>query len=454
MQPIKRKRDILKASQSLSIQKDVVRRVGRYNREHLRLIIEKAQPMPKQKISRRAALKSGLFAGLMGFSTPSIAAAQIAPTRGELEITNVETFALRHKLSRAFGVSIALSDVRQAVLVKITAEGGLIGWGETADIGGARAIIENKMKPALLGKNAMEHRKLWRNLWGANFGDGRATAAVDIALHDLRGKALGVSIADLYGGRVRDKVLAYASGMNYTEGVEPETQFPAEAASLKARGFRAMKMRTGRFEPRRDLAVLAKIRETVGPDVRLLTDANGAFTLPQAVQFGKELEKLGFYCFEEPLPQGLNYAGYEVLTDSLDIALAGGEVLDSRVAARDLIVRRAFDIIQPDVVLCGGIAETLFIAEMARLWSVQCLPHCWSGAIGMAATLQVLSLLPDATHGYTADAPMLEFDLSENPFREELARPFELQDGFIAIPTGPGLGIEVNEDVVAKYAVK
>ena len=139
--------------------------------------------------------------------------------------------------------------------------------------------------------------------------------------------------------------------------------------------------------------MLAKIREAVGPDVRLLTDGNGAFTLPQAVKFGKELEKLDFYCFEEPLPQGLNYAGYDVLTESLDIAVAGGEVLDSRISARDHIVKRSFDIIQPDVVLCGGIAEVLFIAEMARLWSVQCVPHCWSGAIGIAATLQVLSLL-------------------------------------------------------------
>jgi D-galactarolactone cycloisomerase len=412
--------------------------------------------MPNNKTSRRTLLQAGMSVGVSSLIAEAAEGAQPRSIPGSLTITNIETFALKHNLSRAFGVSISvpLSDVRQTLLVKITAEGGLVGWGETHDVGGTRATIENKFKPALLGKNAFEHRKLWRSLWGANFGEGRATAAIDVALHDLRGKALGLPVADLYGGRHRDQVLAYASGMNYLDGVEPETQFPAEAASLKARGFRAMKMRTGRFESRRDLALLTKIREAVGADVRLLTDGNGAFTLPQAVQFGKELEKLDFYCFEEPLPQGLNYAGYETLTESLDIAVAGGEVVDSRVAARDLIARRAFDIIQPDVVLCGGIAEALFIAEMARLWSVQCLPHCWSGAIGIAATLQLLSLLPDATHGFTSDAPMLEFDTSENPFREELARPFELKDGHVAIPTGPGLGIEVNEDVVAKYAVK
>ena len=130
------------------------------------------------------------------------------------------------------GVSTALSDIRTCLLVKITTDSGLVGWGETIDVGGTRAVIETKHKPALLGKNPLEHRKLWRTLWGPNFGDGRAVGGVDVALHDLRGKALGRRSADLYGGRVRDKVLAYASAMNYTDGVRPEDQFPAEAAEL------------------------------------------------------------------------------------------------------------------------------------------------------------------------------------------------------------------------------
>lgn len=372
-----------------------------------------------------------------------------------LAITNVETFLLKHKLPRAIGVSIALSEFRQSLVIKISTDSGLIGWGETADVGGARGAIETKIKPALLGKNPLEHRKLWRAMWGANFGDGRAVGGVDVALNDLRGKALGKPIAELFGGRVRDKVLAYASGMNYTDGVKPEEQFPSEAAKLKERGFKAIKMRTGRFERRRDLAVLAKVREAVGADIRLLTDANGAFTIHEAVQFGKELEKLDFYCFEEPLPQGLDYAGYDELTRSLDIAIAGGEGLDSRSAARDKIVDRSFDIIQPDVVLCGGIGEALFIADMARLYSIPCVPHCWSGAIGIAATLHTVSLIDPPTFNYTAEEPMLEFDTAENPFREELAvTPLRLNDdGTVDVPTGPGLGIEIDEDVIEKYAV-
>ena len=411
-------------------------------------------------MSRRALLQSGVLgsgmlgAGLLG-SSGSAFSAEPAAKPSSLTITKVETFSVTHPLQRAIGVSTALGKSRTALLIKISTDSGLVGWGETADVGGTRGIIEDHLKEKLLGKNPLEHRKLWRSLWGDNFGDGRAVAGVDLALHDVRGKALGLSVADLYGGRVRDKVMPYAAAMNYTDGVRPEDQFPAEAAGLAKRGFLAMKIRTGRFENKRDLAVLTKIRETVGPEIRLLTDGNGAFTLPQAVKFGKELEKLDFYCFEEPLPQGPNYAGYDVLTQSLDIAIAGGEVLDSRFTARDHILKRSFDIIQPDVILCGGIAEVLFISEMARLFSIQAVPHCWSGAIALAATMQVLSVLPNYTPGFTSDHPMLEFDTFENPFRDEIVtNPFQIEAGYVTIPTGPGLGVEVNEEAVKKYVAK
>jgi D-galactarolactone cycloisomerase len=413
--------------------------------------------MPEDKWTRRALLRTGM-AGSCG-ALAAFSGLRLAPANegkpSSLTITKVETFPLLHKLPRAIGPSTAYSAYRDALLIKISTDSGIVGWGETADVGGTRGIIEDHLKPALLGKNPLEHRKLWRALWGPNFGDGRAVGGVDIALHDLRGKALGQSVAEMYGGRLRDKVLVYAAAMNYTDGVRPEDQYPAEAAALVKRGFQAMKIRTGRYENRRDLAVLTKVRETVGRDVRLLTDGNGAFTLPQAVKFGKELEKLDFYCFEEPLPQGINYAGYDELTRSLDIAVAGGEVLDSRASARDHIVKRSFDIIQPDATLCGGIGEVLFIAEMARLFSVQCIPHCWAGAIADAATLQLLSLLPPYNWGFTSDEPLLEFDVYENPFRDEIiTKPFELKQGFMDVPTGPGLGIEVDEAAVKKYLVK
>ena len=115
-------------------------------------------------------------------------------------------------------------------------------------------------------------------------------------------------------------------------------------------------------------------------------------------------------------------------------------------------MRRAFDIIQPDVSLCGGIAECLFVAEMARLWGIACNPHCWGGALVIAATLHVLALLPDASWARTTETPMLELDVYENPFRDRLVtRPVEVLDGHVAVPAGPGLGVEIDEDVVKHY---
>jgi len=416
------------------------------------------------RVSRRGWLRS-LASGACGLGVLSVAGehrfpgsvfpALAAERPSSLTITAVETFACEHRLPRAMGPSTAISAIRDALLIKITTDSGLVGWGETADVGGTRGIIEDHLKPILLGKNPLEHRRLWRSLWGANFGDGRAVAGVDIALHDVRGKALGLSVAELYGGRLRETIPVYAAALHYTEGIDPLEQHPAEAAELVARGFRAIKARTGRQDHRRDLQVLTRVREQVGPDIRLLTDGNGAFTLPQAVKFGKRLEELDFYMFEEPLPQGLNYAGYDELTRTLDIAVAGGEVLDSRASAREHLVKRSFDIIQPDPSLCGGIGEVLFIAEMARLFSVQCLPHCFAGAIADAAALQLLSLLPPFNYGATADEPMLEYDVTENPFRDRvMPQPFELREGRFVVPTGPGLGIEVDERAVRQLAVR
>ena len=119
----------------------------------------------------------------------------------------------------------------------------------------------------------------------------------------------------------------------------------------------------------------------------------------------------------------------------------------------DLITRRAMRIIQPDVSLCGGIGECLFIAGMARLWGIQCIPHCWGGAVTIAATLQVLSLLPDASWARTTETPMLELDVYENPFRDKIVtRPAKLRDGMVDVPKGPGLGIEIDEDLFEHYA--
>ena len=291
-------------------------------------------------------------------------------------------------------------------------------------------------------------------MWGPNFGNALAVGALDMALNDLRGKALNMSVAELFGGRLRDRVPVYASAMNYLAGLEPEDHFPQEAAALVKQGYKSLKMRIGRYSVAREAKVAAAIRAAVGPNIRLIADGNAAYTMATAVQMGHELHKLGFETFEEPLPQSPKYTGYEELRRKLPLSLAAGEAVDSRASAKELIDRRAMDIIQPDISLCGGIGEALFIAEMAALSGIRCIPHCWGGDIIIAATVQLLSLLPDPHWGFTTATPMLELDQSENPWRNGLARqPIQVRGGYVNVPTKPGLGIEVDEDVVKKYAV-
>lgn len=376
--------------------------------------------------------------------------------RGEHRIAAVKTYLLKHTLKRPFGVSVSvpLDKTRLTLLVKVETEAGLVGWGETSPINGTRGTIDDHLAPGLLGKNPLDHRQLWRAMWGSNFGNALAVGALDMALQDLRGKILNLSVAEMYGGRLRDKVPAYASAMNYLEGAEPEDHYPTEATKLVKQGFKALKMRLGRYPVAREAAVAKAVRDAVGPDVRLMVDGNGAYTLSSALAMGEELHKLKFDFFEEPLPQSPHYAGYEELREKLPLPLAAGEVLDSRSTAKQLIDRRVMNIIQPDVSLCGGMGEALFISELAALAGIGCIPHCWGGAILMAATVQLLSLMPDPHWGLPTDTPLLEFDQSENPWRTELTGEiFKIRDGFVDVPQGPGLGIEVDERAVEKYAV-
>ena len=216
-----------------------------------------------------------------------------------------------------------------------------------------------------------------------------------------------------------------------------------------------MKMRIGGQPIAQDLKAIEAVREVVGPDVKLMADGNGAYSIGTAIEMGRQLERLKFYWFEEPLPQRTpDYPGYEVLTSKLDIPIAAGEGITARGGFKDAIVRRVMTMVQPDVALAGGINECLFVAELARLWGIQCMPHTWAGGIVNAASVHFLSLLPDASWGRTTETPMLEYDRVENPFRDQMfARSIEIKDGFATVPRVPGLGIEVDEERL-EYFVK
>ncbi|AMV20878.1 mandelate racemase/muconate lactonizing enzyme family protein [Planctomyces sp. SH-PL14] len=411
--------------------------------------------MPESS-TRRAFLGSSLLAA--GLAATSRAAAQEtkATPAPAVKIAKVEALLLKTDLKRPFGVSVSvpLDKTRTTLLVRIETDTGVVGWGETAGLSGTKQAVE-QLGARLIGKNPLEHRLLWRTLWGANFGNPLAVGGLDIALQDLRGKLLGLPVHMLYGGRLRDRVPAYASAMNYVEGEEPEALYPREAEALVKSGYRALKMRLGRYPVAREAKVARAVRDAVGPEVRLMVDGNAAYTLGSALQMGEVLHDLQFEFFEEPLPQvAPHYAGYEELRAKLPLPLAGGEGLDSRASAKELLDRRAFHIIQPDISLCGGFGEVLFIFEMAALSGVPCIPHCWGSAILIAATTHLVSLLPDPHWGFPTDTPMVEYDQSENPWRTEIVEePITVKEGFIQVSDAPGLGLTIREEVVRKYAI-
>jgi D-galactarolactone cycloisomerase len=368
-----------------------------------------------------------------------------------MAIDRVETFVLVHQMSRGRGPSIANYKTRESVVVKLSDSSGAVGWGETYASAGIVQILRD-VGTMLIGRDPLRSGEIHTLAWNAS-ANPEATSVIAIATDDLRGKLLNMPAHGLYGGALRTRVRAYASSGGYFDGVDPRDSWPQEFAELTAMGFTAIKMRVGRYPVKHELDLIERLRADY-PDLDFMADGNAAYTLPRALEMGRGLARLGFKWFEEPIPQ-TDYAGYERMRDALDLPLAGGEGLVTRGEIRNFLLRHAVDIIQPDVAMCGGIGESQFLADLARLYAVQYVPHAWGGALMLAATIQVLASLPDATKSPASEKPLLEYDMTENPFRDHLLKtPLVMgKDGWFDIPTGPGLGVEVDEAFVAKRAV-
>ena len=367
-------------------------------------------------------------------------------------IERVETFVVSHTLNPRTGPSIALSDAHAYILVKLTDSDGRSGWGETYLVPGMTAILE-AVAPVVIGRSASELRGLNRDIgWAAEHT--YAASAMTIAVEDLRARQLGVSVAASFGGPVRDRVRLYAAFGGYVEDVHPKDTWPGDVQRVLDAGFTAMKFRVGRYPIAEEAPLLEKIRADLPDGVLLMADGNAGYTLPRAIEMGRILGALGFTWFEEPLRQRDGYSGYEHLRAALDIALAGGEILQSRSAAVDLLGRRAVDVVQPEPVICGGIEDTLWIADLAATHTIPAMPHTSNNALGIAAGLQVLACLPDPTRSPASDELFLEVGVDDNPHRAGLlATPMPFKDGWATIPDGPGLGVEIDEAYLAHHAV-
>jgi D-galactarolactone cycloisomerase len=376
-----------------------------------------------------------------------------------MKIAAVHTHLLDHKLDRAFESASMRFDRRQHCLVEIVCDDGTVGWGEALGPAAPNATVIKAYTPRLVGRDPLDTEVLWLELYNLLRDQGQrglavtALSGIDIALWDIKGKHYGTSISRLLGGRFREDVKAYATGSFRKDGVDPVFDVASETAAYVAQGFHAVKIKIG-FDVDQDIAVIRAVREAIGPEKGLMIDANHGYDVLEACVVGKAVAELGIGWFEEPvIPEQLS--AYRAVREGQPIPVAGGETWHGRFGMREPLETRAVDILQPDVCGAGGFSEMRRIADMAALHGVRLVPHVWGTGVAIAAGLQFIAALPPDPPRRNSRPPILEFDRTVNPFRQAvLTAPLEHIDGVVTIPDGPGLGIEINRDALARYKLK
>jgi D-galactarolactone cycloisomerase len=384
-------------------------------------------------------------------------------------IAEVMAHYLRAELDEPFGWSVYTTPIRQALLIEVRTDDGLVGWGESGSGTLSRAgavFVEDVLAPLAIGEDPFDLDKIAQKVattldragWTGDFGM-QAWSGLEVALWDVMGKATGRPVSQLLGGRVRDRVMAYATGLYYVPtAADPAAARREEARGYVEAGYRAMKMKVGGLTPGDDLREVAGIRAEIGDDVLLMADANCAYDSRTAIQVGRGLEEHGIAWFEEPVQRG-DLDGYLEVRRALGIPITGGEHLGSLDAFREYVFRRVVDVLQPDVANCGGLGAARRIAALARAFHVRVFPHVWGTPVAVAAGLHFAATLPSMPTTMTptplAQEPLFEFDSTPHPIRDAMStaalRP---KDGWLAVPDGPGLGVEVDVGVVRHFAAR
>lgn len=379
-----------------------------------------------------------------------------------MKIIDIECYILKAPLDTPFAFSQGWVHQRSATLVRITSDTGLTGWGEAFAQGLeppeiSAAVIEHALKPLLIGRNPLDTQVLWYSMYNQTRDYGRkgsviaAISAIDIALWDLAGHYYSEPVCQLLGGAFRKEVEPYATGFYRLHGQGEAERLVAEALELRAAGFKAMKIKLG-FGLSDDIAVMEAIHAAVNDEsVSLMVDTNHAYGLADALRLGECLERFNVRWYEEPLvPEDVD--GYRELRLRLRVPIAGGENEHTAYGFASLISKRAVDIAQPDIGSCGGFTAARDIAAMAQANGIAINPHVWGSAVAQAASLQLIAALPVAHHSLFPVEPMLEYDRSAHPFRQQLIdEPLAIVDGVVAIPQKPGLGISIRMDVIDQY---
>jgi L-rhamnonate dehydratase len=375
-----------------------------------------------------------------------------------VKITDVEAVILRQPV-----LDDGIADGSQDDLVVLVhTDEGITGIGEVDSAPEAvRAMINapgshaiaNSLRDLVVGEDPCDVERLWHKMYRGLIYVGRrgialhAISGIDIALWDIKGKALGKPVCELIGTPKRDRVRAYASRLM------PDTPDEVRKAvgALRDQGFTAVKLGWGPLGADADLDLeLARAAcEAGGEGVTILIDAGLGYVADaqKAIRVARGLEELGVFWLEEPFEPD-EYEAYAELADTVEIRVAAGEQDTTLWGFRELIERGHVDLIQPDVTRCGGITELLRIAEFARGAGVETVPHAWKSGIIKAASLHVNAVLPEAL--------FQEYCVAETPINTLLTRerlPID-SEGYLTVPTGPGLGVELDQDVLERYRVE
>ena len=370
-----------------------------------------------------------------------------------MKITNITAYPLSFEIPQKFRVTLGIGSAikRDCVLVKVETSDGLIGWGEShaGRAPGAVAQLTNTtLKSLTLGMDAFDVVGVWHKIYTmqlASHGMGAACAiamsGLDMALWDIRGKAVDWSVTKLLGGSLKP-INAYAGGIAL--GYQPPNELVLEAGNVIEGGYKALKLRLG-DSPRNDIARVEAVRDALGDEIDILTDANTAYSLSDARRVMPALDAANVGWLEEPFPAH-DHARYREARSYGRTPLAAGENHYTRFELQRVIEDGYITILQPDLSKTGGITEGMRIAAMASGWKHSFNPHTSLTGLNVAASLHVLASVDNA--GY------FEADLSRyNPLRDELCswNASITSDGTVLPPEGPGLGVEIDEALLSKF---
>jgi len=383
-----------------------------------------------------------------------------------IKITSLKVHVIQSDLETPFSFSQGWVNKRSATLVEINTNDGITGWGEAFCQGLeppqiSAAVIESSLKELIINENPLDIERLWFKMYNQTRDFGRkgsiisGISAIDIALWDIAGKYYKKPIYQLLGGAFRNKIKPYATGFYRINGKDEAERLSDEALLHFENGFDHMKIKLG-FGVKDDIKVMKSIQKALNnKNCTLMIDTNHAYGVTEALELGYVLEEFEFNLrwYEEPVvPE--NIEGYAYLRNKLKTPIAGGENEHTLYGFKDLFKFGCIDIAQPDIGSCGGITGAKHISILAQSFGIEVNPHVWGSAVAQSASIHFTASLPDTNHSLFTRQPILEYDQSDHPFRKELLKnPIKMNNGYVNVEASPGLGIEVNKEIIKKYKI-